>query len=94
MSQKDRKEVRFMEEAKNGLGSSHMCNLFSVVHSFPVPLVAGAQQTNKFRGLNPLANYIDQATTVLSAKLMTTSADRGCCLVSKTDPYIHIFGFL
>jgi hypothetical protein len=30
----------------------------------------------------------------LSAKLVPTFAHRGCCVVSKTDPYGRIFGFL
>jgi hypothetical protein len=30
----------------------------------------------------------------LSAKLVPTFADRGCCMVSATDPHGHIFGFL
>jgi hypothetical protein len=30
----------------------------------------------------------------LSAKLVPTFADRGCCVVSATDPHGHILGFL
>jgi hypothetical protein len=30
----------------------------------------------------------------LSAKLALTFVDRGCCMVSTTDPYGHILGFL
>jgi hypothetical protein len=30
----------------------------------------------------------------LPAKLMATSADSGCCVVSTTDPYDRILGFL
>jgi hypothetical protein len=30
----------------------------------------------------------------LSAKLVPTFADRGCCIVSTTDPYGRILGFL
>jgi hypothetical protein len=30
----------------------------------------------------------------LSAKLAPTSADRGCCVISTTDPYGRILGFL
>jgi hypothetical protein len=37
------------------------------------------------------ANYIDRR---LSTKLVPTSADRVCQVVSVTDPYGRIFGFL
>jgi hypothetical protein len=30
----------------------------------------------------------------LSAKLVPTLVDRGCCVVSTTDPYCRILGFL
>jgi hypothetical protein len=42
----------------------------------------------KLRGLSPRANYIDLAN------LIPTSADRGCHMVSVTDPYGRILGFL
>jgi hypothetical protein len=48
----------------------------------------------KLRGLSPRANYIDQATADLSTKLVPTFADRGCHVVSGTDPYGRILGFL
>jgi CBS-domain-containing membrane protein len=46
----------------------------------------------KLRGLNPRVNYTDRPTLVgeVSAKF----ADRGCHVVSVTDPYGHILGFL
>jgi hypothetical protein len=43
----------------------------------------------QLRGLSPRANLTDRAT-----KLVTTSADRGCNVVSATDPYGRILGFL
>jgi hypothetical protein len=46
------------------------------------------QQTNKLRGLSPQANYIDRAN------LVPTLADRGCRVVSATDPHGCILGFL
>jgi hypothetical protein len=36
---------------------------------------------------SPHANYTDRATAALSAKLVPTFADRGCHVVSATDPY-------
>jgi hypothetical protein len=42
-------------------------------------------------GLSPQANYSDRR---LSAKLVPTSADRGCHVVSVTDPYGCILRFL
>jgi hypothetical protein len=52
--------------------------------------VAG-RLTYLLRGLSPQANYTDRH---LSAKLVPTFADRGCHVVSVTDPYGHILGFL
>jgi hypothetical protein len=45
----------------------------------------------KLRGLSPRANYSDSR---LSAKLVPTFANRGCHLVSVTDPYGRSLGFL
>jgi hypothetical protein len=45
----------------------------------------------KLRGLNPWANYSDQR---LSTKLVPTFADRECHVVSLTNPYGRILGFL
>jgi hypothetical protein len=36
--------------------------------------------------ISPHANYTDRATAALSAKLVPTFADRGCHVVSATDP--------
>jgi hypothetical protein len=47
----------------------------------------------KLHGLSPQANYTDRATA-LSAKWLPTFADRGCHVVSVTDPYGRILGFL
>jgi hypothetical protein len=43
------------------------------------------------RGLSPPANYTDRATAV---DLVPTFADRGCRVVSATDPFSRILGFL
>jgi hypothetical protein len=45
----------------------------------------------KLRGLSPRENYTDSR---LSTKLMPIFADRGCHVVSVTDPYGRILGFL
>jgi hypothetical protein len=45
----------------------------------------------KLRGLSPQANYSDSH---LLAKLEQTFADRGCRVVSTTDPHARILGFL
>jgi hypothetical protein len=39
---------------------------------------------NKLRGFSPQANYTDRS---LSAKLVATLADRGCRVVSATNPH-------
>jgi hypothetical protein len=49
---------------------------------------------NKLRGLSPQANYTDRATGGMSPKLVPTFADKGCRVVSVTDPHGRILGFL
>jgi hypothetical protein len=49
--------------------------------------------TYLLRGLSPQANYTDSDRR-LSAKLVPTSADRKCHVVSVTDPYGSILRFL
>jgi hypothetical protein len=48
----------------------------------------------KLHGLNPRANYTDRATTACRQRDCQLFADRGCQMVSVTDPYGHILGFL
>jgi hypothetical protein len=48
----------------------------------------------KLRGLSSRTNYTIRATSTLSVKLVTTFAVRGCHVVSVTDPYGRILGFL
>jgi hypothetical protein len=43
-------------------------------------------KTTKPRGFSPQANCTDRATSVLLVKLVPTFADRGCCVVSATNP--------
>jgi hypothetical protein len=45
------------------------------------------------RGFGPLANYADRATPLLG-EVVPTFADRGCCVVSATNPPDRILGFL
>jgi hypothetical protein len=52
------------------------------------------KQTNKLRGLSTKANYTDRANRRLSAKLVPTFVDRGCGVVSATDPPGRNLGFL
>jgi hypothetical protein len=49
---------------------------------------------NKRHGLSPRANYTDRATAACRQMLVPTFADRGCRVVSATDPYGHILCFL
>jgi hypothetical protein len=52
-------------------------------------------KTNKLRGLSPQENNTDRSSDRrLSAKLVSTFADRGCRVVSATDPHNRILGFL
>jgi hypothetical protein len=43
----------------------------------------------KLRGFIPQANYTEPSDRCLSAKLMPISADRGCRVVSATNPHVH-----
>jgi CBS-domain-containing membrane protein len=47
-------------------------------------------KNNKLHGLSPQANYTD----CLSAKLVSTFADKGCHVVRVMDHYGRILGFL
>jgi hypothetical protein len=48
----------------------------------------------KLRGMSLRANYTDLSDRRLSAKLVTTFADRGCYVVSVADPHGRILVFL
>jgi hypothetical protein len=51
-------------------------------------------QEKKLHGLSPRANYIDRATDACRRSDCQTFADRGCHVVSVTDPSGRILGFL
>jgi hypothetical protein len=48
----------------------------------------------KLRGLSPRANYTDRATAACRRSDCQLFADRGCHVVSVTDPYGRILRFL
>jgi hypothetical protein len=48
----------------------------------------------KLRGLSPRANYIDRATAACRRNDCQLFVDRGCHVVSVTDTYGRILGFL
>jgi hypothetical protein len=48
----------------------------------------------ELHGLSPRANYTHRARPPLSAKLVATSTDSVCQVVSVTDPYDRILGFV
>jgi hypothetical protein len=52
------------------------------------------QKKTKLLGLSPRANYTGWMAAACQRKLVPTFADRGCHVVSVTDPYGHILGFL
>jgi hypothetical protein len=49
--------------------------------------------SNKLLGLSPLANYTDRAIAA-SQQISANVCDRGCHVVSVTDPYSRILRFL
>jgi hypothetical protein len=51
-------------------------------------------QQKKLHGLSPRANYSDRATAACRRSDCQLFADRGCHIVSVTDPYGRILGFL
>jgi hypothetical protein len=48
----------------------------------------------KLHGLSPRANYTDRATVACRRSDCQLFADRGCHVISVTDPYGRILGFL
>jgi hypothetical protein len=48
----------------------------------------------KLHGLSPRANYTDRATAACRRSDCQLFTDRGCHVVSVTDPYCRILGFL
>jgi hypothetical protein len=48
----------------------------------------------KTHGLSPRANYTERATAACRRGDCQLFADRGCHVVSVTDPFGHILGFL
>jgi hypothetical protein len=56
----------------------------------PLSRIVLEKLKKKLNSLSPRANYTDRAT----AASRSTFADKGCHVVSVTDPYGRIFGFL
>jgi hypothetical protein len=52
------------------------------------------KQSHLLHGLSPRANYTDRATAACWRSDCQRFADRGCHVVSVTDPYGRILGFL
>jgi hypothetical protein len=48
----------------------------------------------KLHGLSPRANYTDRATAAFRRSDCQHFADKGCHVVTVTDPYDRILGFL
>jgi hypothetical protein len=73
---------------------SHKSLAHEVLHKNNTDIYDGNTKKTKPRDMSPRANYTDRATHRLPAKLVPTFDDRGCHVVSVTDPYCHILGFL
>jgi hypothetical protein len=52
------------------------------------------KKKTKLHGLSPLANYTDRVTALCRRSDCQLFADRGCHLVSVTDPYSRILDIL
>jgi hypothetical protein len=48
----------------------------------------------RLHGLSPRANYTDRATAACRRSDWQIFVDRGCHVVSVTNPYVSILGFL
>jgi hypothetical protein len=51
-------------------------------------------KVKKLHGLSPRANYTDRATAACRRSASQRFADKGCHVVSVTDPYGRILEFL
>jgi hypothetical protein len=80
---------------KSDAGAGNIGSPICITNWSPIAWVYTTLQKKKtkLRGLNPRANYTDRETA-LSAKLAPTLADKGCNVVSVTDPWCRIVGFL
>jgi hypothetical protein len=57
-------------------------------------LTVNSKTKTKLHGLSPRANYTDRATPLVGEVIANFFADRGYHVVSVTDPYGRILGFL
>jgi hypothetical protein len=65
--------------------------VFSVKNLLPLRI---KNKKTKLHGLSPRVNYTDRATEACRRSDCQLFTDRGCHVVSVTDPYCRIFGFL
>jgi hypothetical protein len=56
--------------------------------------ITTTKQTNKLHGLSPRANYTDRATAACRRSECQLFADKGFHVVSVTDPYGRILGYI
>jgi hypothetical protein len=61
--------------------------------AWEVPVLRHTNKTNSV-DLKPASELYRLRDLRLSAKLVSTFVDRGCCVVSTTNPYGHILDFL
>jgi hypothetical protein len=85
-AQVDKQEVH---ELNSERGSANPRDIFVVI------LSTKTKKKTKLRGLSPRTNYTDRATAACRPKLVPTFfADIGSHVVSVTDTYGRILGFL
>jgi hypothetical protein len=68
--------------------------ILRVLESGTGDIVVGIEKKKNLRGLSPKANKTDPATAVCRRSDCQLFADRGCHVVSVTDPFGRILGFL
>jgi hypothetical protein len=59
-----------------------------------VATLTALSRLQKLRGLSPRVNYTDRAAAAFRWSKCQLSADKECCVVSATDTYGRILGFL
>jgi hypothetical protein len=83
-------------QSRSSWFSPHTASSYQEVALYYMPNDDDDNNSNnkKLHGLSPRVNYTDRATAACRLSDCQHSADRGCHVVSVTNPYGRILGFL
>jgi hypothetical protein len=87
-------DVVFPETHIQELEASYITNNMVCIYKHMSSIYTVYINIKKLHGLSPRANYTDRATTACRRSDWQTFADKECHVVSVTNPYRHILGFL